>query len=124
MTSDGEDKSRSIDQGKRYFDDSASVIAEKAKLLTNPRRQHVILQVLAAPNRELSLRELAQTLRDHIDEHSEQDPDYDHVRQTLRRRHIPRLADHDVVTVEDNTIRPGEEFETVIQQLIQNDPRI
>lgn len=124
MTSDGEDESKPFGQSRQHFDDSASVIAEKAKLWTNARRQHVVLQVLAAPNRELSLRELALTLRDHIDEHSNQDPDYDHVRQTLRRRHLPRLAEHDVVRFEDNTICPGSEFGTAVELLVRNDPRI
>ena len=124
MTPDDEDESRQFAEDRQHFDDSAHVIADKAKLWTNARRQHVVRQVLAAPNRELSLRELALTLRDHIDQHSNQDPDYDHVRQTLRRRHLPRLAEHDVVRFEDNTIRPGPEFETAIGLLVRSDPRI
>jgi len=122
MTPD--DGSSPFGEDRQNFDDSASVIAARAKLWTNARRQHVVLQVLAAPNRELSLRELALTLRDHIDQHSDQNPDYDHVRQTLRRRHLPRLAEYDVVSFEDNTIRPGPEFGAAVELLVRNDPRI
>jgi len=124
MTADGEDDPQPSSHGQQHFDDAAQVIAEKAKLWTNPRRQHVVLQVLAAPNREMSLKALAQNLRDHIDEFSDQDPDYDDVRQTLRRRHLPRLAKHDVVRFEDNTICPGPEFGAAVEQLVRNDPRI
>lgn len=124
MTPDDEDESRPVREDRQHFDDSASVIADKAKLWTNARRQHVVLQVLAAPNRKLSLRDLALTLRDHINQHSDQNPDYDHVRQTLRRRHLPRLAEYDVIRFEDNTICPGPEFGAAVEQLVQNDPRI
>ncbi|WP_157971542.1 DUF7344 domain-containing protein [Halorussus litoreus] len=127
MTSDGEnEQNRTGPLGKdqRYIDNSAAVIAEKAKLWTNSRRQHVVRQVLAAPNREMSLRQLALNLRDHIDEQTEQDPDYDDVRQTLRRRHLPRLSEHDVVDFEDNMIRPGPEFGAAVELLVRNDPRV
>ena len=127
MTSDDEDEqhgTKPFREGRQHFDDSAVAISERAKLWTNPRRQHVVLQVLAAPNREMSLKALAQNLRDHIDEFSDQDPDYDDVRQTLRRRHLPRLAKHDVVRFEDNMICPGPEFGAAVEQLVRNDPRI
>lgn len=127
MTSDGEDeqdRTSPLVKDQRYFDNSAEAIAEKAKLWTNFRRQHVVRQVLAAPNREMSLRQLAQNLRDYIDERSDQDPDYDDVRQTLRRRHLPLLAEHDVVNFEDNMIRPGSEFGAAVELLVRNDPRV
>ncbi|WP_425491942.1 DUF7344 domain-containing protein [Natrinema longum] len=127
MTSDGEDeqdRTGPLGKDQRYFDNSAEVIAERAKLWTNSRRQHVVRQVLAAPNREMSLRQLAQNLRDYIDERSDQDPDYDDIRQTLRRRHLPLLSEYDVIDFEDNIIRPGPEFGAAVELLVRNDPRV
>lgn len=126
MTPDRDDDLAGADQfdDNQHFDPSSEVIAEKVKLWTNPRRQYVVRRVLAAPARELSLRDLAQDLRDQIDDHSSQDPDYDDIRQALRRRHLPRLAEHDVVDFDNNVIRPGPEFGEAVSLLVRSDPHV
>ncbi len=105
-----------------HFDPASQAVAEKIKLWENSRRQFVVRQLLAAPQRQLTLRELAQELRDTIDERTNQSPDYDNVRQVLRRRHLPALAEHDVIVMSENLVQPGPEFITAIEVLLQYDP--